>query len=172
MARATFGRLNSHDVPRNDTLVFAFDPGESTGWAVCTGDFTSYRAWGQGTASDVVAQFDDLVTSSSAFARPHFITVVEKFVVPNRPIGRSVNLTFPSEVIGALKFIVSSHQMKPPVMQLPVMRRIASKGKLAEWGWIKSESHLAGRDATSALQHLAAYFVGLGGVPRVPDVVR
>lgn len=172
-SRPVIGKLATHDVPTSTPLLFALDPGVSTGWAVWSLDSRRlpYLAWGQGPAEQVLDDFDDLLASIGSYAATRSRLVVESFLIPGRPQGKNVELTFPSEVIGTAKYIARRRKIAEVRMQLPVERDVISQRLMTEWHWITKHRRYLGRDALSAAKHLGSYLLQRNTVPMLPALV-
>jgi len=167
MSRPAIGQLNHPYIPVNGGLVIAFDPGESTGWAVWVPQSPDpvFMA-GQGPTAVVTAEFESLLGRLGTF-RKQSIVVIETFTVPARPRGTNRDRTVASETIGALKHIAKIHDV-PVVMQFPSERNVVSARLWEMWRW----PILPGRDQKSAAKHLGAYMLKNGSVPTLRRVVR
>lgn len=172
--RPSYGSINSHFIPTDVPLVFAFDPGRSTGWAIWSQDtFESpWLSWGQGPAEDVLLAFRQLLLAMPPAVIRISETVIEKFIVPSRPTGRNDDIAAAFEVIGALKLLATLYGLPPAKMQLPVERTIVSNKVMYEWGWLSADRpRLVGRDATSATQHLGSYLLQNRRTTKLRNVV-
>lgn len=170
--REFFGTMYDTRIPTSTPLVFSFDPGESTGWAIWSLDGSRpFMMYGQGLAEHVLDQFHELLQRMGPYAANYSQMVIEKFIVPAKPMGRNIDMTFASEVIGALRFIGRTHGVLPPKMQLPVERNVASDRLMRNWGWITDDRPARGRDAMSAARHLGSYLLQKNTVPVLKDVV-
>lgn len=172
-SRPVIGRLANRNVPTSTPLLFALDPGVSTGWAVWSLDSRRlpYLAWGQGPAEQVLDEFDDLLISIGSYAASKSKVVIETFVIPGRPQGKNVELTFPSEVIGTAKYIARRRRISEVKMQLPAERDVISLRLVKEWNWVTPNRKFVGRDAISAAKHLGSYLLQRNTVPMLPALV-
>lgn len=171
--REQYGNITEFDTPRNTPMVFAFDPGKSTGWALWSLDpARPWLSYGQGPSADVLLGFRQLVQRMSSATIRTSETVVERYTIPSRPTGKTEDIAAAFEVIGALKLLHAMYGLEPPKMQLPVERKITSVRLLNEWGWVNGENRrLVGRDATSAVQHLGCHLLKKNAVPVLPYMV-
>lgn len=172
--REQYGNITEFGMPFGAPMVFAFDPGKSTGWAMWSLEpKRPWLSWGQGPSADVLLGFRQIVCRMSPAAVMASETVIERYTIPGRPTGKTEDIAAAFEVIGALKLLITIYKMQPPKMQLPVERTIISRKVMYEWGWQSADSpRLVGRDATSAVQHLGSYLLQKNVVPKLPHVVK
>lgn len=167
MPRPAFGSMD--DIPVG-TVVLAFDPGESTGWAAWH-PLTRSVTYGQDQRHFVIDDFLHLLQRMNGVVRQQLLVVVENFIVPGRHQMKNDEIATPFKVIGQIEFLCKTHVVREPHLQLPAERVVASMDLLVTWGWLPKPQS-PGRDAMSALQHLASYLLQNGVVPSRRNVVR
>jgi hypothetical protein len=172
--REQYGNITEFGIPFDTPMVFAFDPGKSTGWALWSRDpETPWLSWGQGVSADVLLGFRQILCRMSPATIVASETVIERYTIPSRPTGKTEDIAVAFEVIGAIKMLLHMYGLEPPKMQLPVERTITSNKLLYSWGWLSpNQPRLVGRDATSAVQHLGSYLLQKNAVRRLPYMVK
>lgn len=162
--REVIGLLDSiADAPPIGPLVLAFDPGVSTGWAIYDHQVTA----GQDAGEAVLDQFDHYLDRAGPYVCRTATILIESFIIPGQPKVRNIDMTFPIEMIGALKYIARTHEVDEIKMQLPSFRKIASPQLMSRSGW----PAYTARDQLSATQHLFSHLLQKNAVPTFSGVV-